>query len=118
MPILIKDKALGVVVIMDYAQNSFTESDQRLLETLASNMGVAIQNARLFEAEQERAAELAIINALQKALAAELDTVGIYDAVGQKLREIFGFQDVSIYSGDLTSPYHDHRILLRARSKA
>ena len=103
VPILIKDKALGVVVIMDYAQNSFTESDQRLLETLASNMGVAIQNARLFEAEQERAAELAIINALQKALAAELDTVGIYDAVGEKLREIFGFQDVSIYSGDLTS---------------
>ena len=103
VPILIKDMALGVVVIMDYAQKSFTESDQRLLETLASNMGVAIQNARLFEAEQERAAELAIINAVQRALAAELDTIGIFDAVGGKLREIFDYQDVSIYTADLAA---------------
>ena len=102
VPILVKDKALGVVVIMDYAQKSFKESDQRLLETLASNMGVAIQNARLFEAEQERVAELAIINAVQEALAAEFDIQGIFDAVGEKLREIFGYQDVSIYTADLT----------------
>ena len=75
---------------------------QRLLETLASNMGVAIQNARLFEAEQERA-RTGHHRRSAKSAGAELDTVGIYDAVGQKLREIFGFQDVSIYSGDLTS---------------
>jgi len=103
VPILIKDKAIGVVVIMDYAQKSFTGDDQRLLETLASNMGVAIQNARLFESEQERIAELAIINAVQSALAAELDIQGIFDSVGEKLREIFDYQDVSIYTADLTA---------------
>ena len=101
VPILAQDKALGVVVIMDYARNAFTENDQRLLETLASNMGVAIQNARLFEAEQERVAELAIINAVQEALAAELDIYGIYEAVGDKLREIFKVQTITVYAFDL-----------------
>ena len=103
VPILVQDKALGVVVIMDYAKNAFTESDQSLLETLAANMGVAIQNARLFEAEQQRVAELAIINAVQESLAAELDIQGIFDAVGEKLREIFDYQDVSIYTADLVA---------------
>jgi len=89
VPILAQDKALGVVVIMDHAQNAFTESDKSLLETLASNMGVAIQNARLFEAEQERVAELAIINSVQEGLAKELDLQGIIDLVGEKIEEIF-----------------------------
>ena len=103
VPILAQNKALGVVVIMDYVQRSFTKADQSLLETLAANMGVAIQNARLFEAEQARTAELGIVNAVQEALAAELDISEIYVAVGEKLLEIFDYQDVSIYSGDLTT---------------
>ena len=89
VPILAQEKALGVVVIMDYAKNAFTESDQSLLETLASNMGVAIQNARLFEAEQERVAELAIINSVQEGLAKQLDFQGIIDLIGEKVGEIF-----------------------------
>ena len=59
-------------------------------------MGVAIENARLFEAEQQRAAELAIINSVQAALAAELNIQGIYDAVGDKIREIFDNADLGI----------------------
>lgn len=100
VPILIKDKALGVVVIMDYAQKSFTESDQRLLETLASNMGVAIQNARLFEAEQERVAELAIINSVQQGLASKLEMQAIYDLVGDKISEITKSEIVVIGTWD------------------
>mgnify|MGYP003693861837 CR=1 FL=1 len=49
-------------------------------------MGVALENARLFDETQrlfkeseQRAAELAIINSVQQALAAELNIQGIYD---------------------------------------
>ncbi|MCE9644662.1 MAG: GAF domain-containing protein [Chloroflexi bacterium] len=103
VPIVIGEKVLGVVSISNYKSYFFTEDNLSLLQTLSANMGVAIQNARLFEAEQERVAELAIINAVQGALAAELDIQGIYDAIGEKLREIFDYQDVSIYSADLTA---------------
>jgi len=96
VPILIKEEALGVIVIMDHAQNAFSKSDQRLLETLASNMGVAIQNARLFEAEQERVAELAVINSIQEGLVAELDLQAIIDLVGNKIQAIFNVSEVEI----------------------
>ena len=40
----------------------------------------ALANARSFEAERQRAAELAIINAVQQALAGELSLQGVYEA--------------------------------------
>jgi hypothetical protein len=47
------------------------------------------RDAAPVQGEQQRAAELAIINSVQEALAAELNMQGIYDAVGDKIREIF-----------------------------
>src|SRR5207245_10031061 len=44
----------------------------------------------------QRNAELAIINSVQAALAAELNIQGIYDAVGDKIRDIFRNRDMSI----------------------
>jgi GAF domain-containing protein/CheY-like chemotaxis protein/anti-sigma regulatory factor (Ser/Thr protein kinase) len=89
VPILTNDQVLGVAMVSSYRTHAFTENDLHLLETLAANMGVAIQNARLFEAEQERVAELAVINSVQEGLASKLDFTSIIDLVGDKLREIF-----------------------------
>ena len=84
-------------------KHAFSDSDVRLLNTLANAMSVALENARLFDETQrllketeQRAAELAIINSVQQALAAELNMQGIYDAVGDKIREIFNQADVGI----------------------
>ncbi|HEX3089146.1 MAG TPA: GAF domain-containing protein, partial [Ilumatobacteraceae bacterium] len=54
------------------------------------------ENEQLRAALEQRTAELAVVNAVQQALAAELDTQGIYDAVGDKLREIFGGASLDI----------------------
>ncbi len=104
VPIVGSDRVLGYILTENYEQeNAFSESDMRLLSTVASSMGVALENARLFDETQrllkiteDRAAELAIINSVQAALAAELNIQGIYDAVGDKIREIFNQADVGI----------------------
>ena len=88
----------------DYEREyAYGESEGAPAETLAASMGVALENARLFDETQrlfkeseQRAAELAIINSVQQALAAELNMQGIYDAVGDKIREIFHQADVGI----------------------
>src|SRR5678810_349903 len=54
------------------------------------------ETQRLLKETEQRAAELAVINSVQQALAAELNMQGIYDAVGNKIREIFGNRDVAI----------------------
>lgn len=96
VPIVAGNQTIGVVSVQSYKQHAYGENDVRLLQTLASNMGVAIQNARLFDetqrlfqAEQQRAAELAIINSVQEGLASKLNMQSIYDLVGNKIGETF-----------------------------
>jgi GAF domain-containing protein/CheY-like chemotaxis protein len=104
VPLVSGDQARGLIMLMDtQREHAFSESDVRLLQTLAASMSVALQNAtlfdetqRLFKESEQRAAELAIINSVQQALAAELNMQGIYDAVGDKIREIFNQADVGI----------------------
>jgi GAF domain-containing protein/CheY-like chemotaxis protein/tetratricopeptide (TPR) repeat protein len=103
VPILKGDEAHGVIALYSAKEQGFSDSDVRLLQTLANAMTVALENARLFDETQrllketeQRAAELAIINSVQEALAAELNMQGIYDAVGDKIREIFHQADLGI----------------------
>src|SRR3954453_13893617 len=95
--------AIGVVVLGDVARNKFTEADERLVSTVASSMGVALENARLFDETKrlltetdERAAELAIINSVQQGLAAKLEMQAMYELVGDKIQEIFDAQVVEV----------------------
>ena len=73
VPLVAGDQARGLINLIDMErENAFSDSDVRLLQTLANVMSVALENARLFDetqrlfkAEQQRAAELAIINSVQ-----------------------------------------------------
>ncbi|MEO6349619.1 MAG: GAF domain-containing protein, partial [Candidatus Limnocylindrales bacterium] len=108
VPVLAGDRVLGVIGLERLPKNAFSESDERLLATIASNLGVALENARLFDETKrllaetnERAAELAIINSVQEGLAAKLDMQSMYDLVGDKIQEIFDAQVVDIGLYDL-----------------
>ncbi|MFN2417961.1 MAG: GAF domain-containing protein, partial [Candidatus Limnocylindria bacterium] len=117
VPILAGDRAIGIIGLESLLPDVYTESDERLLGTLASSMGVALENARLFGETKrlltetdERAAELAIINSVQQGLAANLDMQAMYELVGDKIQEIFDAQvvDIGIYdvaAGTLAFPY-------------
>src|SRR5439155_99170 len=102
-PILVGNDAIGILVVGDYRPNAYTEADERLVTTVASSMGVALENARLFNETKrqkaeadERAAELAIINSVQEGLAENLDMQSMYDLVGDKIQETFDAQTVDI----------------------
>jgi GAF domain-containing protein/DNA-binding response OmpR family regulator len=103
VPILAGDRVLGVITLEASTPDAYDDADARLLSTLASSMGVALENARLFDETKrlltetdERAAELAIINGVQQGLAAELDLQAMYELVGDKIQEIFDAQVVDI----------------------
>ena len=74
VPLLWQDQLLGVLDVLDNReQRTFDEDDVRLLTLLAQQAAAAIANARLLQAEQKRAGQLAAINELGRALAATLD---------------------------------------------
>ena len=116
VPLIAGDLVTGVISIQNIeSENAFNNSDARLLQTLANAMSVALENARLFDetqrlfkAEQERVAELQIINSIQQGLAAELDFQAIVDLVGDKLREVFQTEDISIVWREKNTDFFAH----------
>jgi GAF domain-containing protein/DNA-binding response OmpR family regulator len=117
VPILAGDRVLGVIALESAMPSAYDDADERLLSTLASSMGVALENARLFDETKrlltetdERAAELAIINEVQRGLAERLDMQAMYEVVGSKIQEIFDAQVVDIgivdrEAGEIHFPY-------------
>jgi K+-sensing histidine kinase KdpD/CheY-like chemotaxis protein len=108
VPLTVGEKITGYISLQDVdKENAFSESDVRLLETLANSMSVALENARLFDQTnrllketEQRTAELAVINSVQEGLAKELDMQSIYDLVGNKIRDLFDAQAVIIATFD------------------
>ncbi len=117
VPIIVADSVIGVISVQDLRQNLFTEADVRLLTTLAANMGVAIENARLFQETRrllretrQRAAELATVNRISQALAEELELDALIDLVGEQMRRTFDAQIVYValydrHAGMIHFPY-------------
>jgi len=101
VPLVTGGRATGVVSLQNVdREHAFTESDQRLLVTLAGSLSVALDNARLVHETRQRNAELALINSVQAAIAGELDPQAIYDVVGDRIRDVFDAQTVMISTLD------------------
>ena len=96
VPIPAGDRVIGVVGLESIEPYAYSEADERLLSTLAASMGVALENARLFDETKrllaetdQRAAELAVINEIGAALAKQLDFGAIIELVGERIRTLF-----------------------------
>jgi len=96
-PLIIADSVRGYVTLQNLdKEHAFSDSDISLLGTLANSMSVALENARLFNETEQRNAELAVINSVQQGLVAEMDMQGIYDLVGDRIRNLFDAQVTAI----------------------
>ena len=110
MPIKSGREVIGVICLSDPKPRAFNEADERLVSTLASSMGVALENARLFDETRQRAAELALINEIGSALAAQLDFQAITELVGERVRGLFEANSIFIAlydepNGTISFPY-------------
>ncbi len=102
VPMIVGGSVLGYISLQNNDhEHAFSDSDVRLLNTLTNSMSVALENARLFNETEQRNAELAVINSVQQGLVAEMDMQGIYDLVGERIRELFDAQVTGIVTFDL-----------------
>ena len=85
-----------MIAIESPRTHAFDDGDVRLLGTLATSMGVALENARLFAETKrllteshERTAELTVVNEIGAALVEQLEFQAVIDLVGERVRTIF-----------------------------
>jgi len=73
VPVKVGGRVIGVLNAEYVEPYHFTPADQRLLQALADQTAVALENARLHRASQEQVVRLAVLNAIGAAVTASLD---------------------------------------------
>ncbi len=84
VPLMTSDRALGAIaVFLDDPYRHFSERDQRLLATIATQASIAIENAQLYRQVQDRAYQLNQLNALWSQLSSTLDPQRVLEMVAE-----------------------------------
>jgi diguanylate cyclase (GGDEF)-like protein/putative nucleotidyltransferase with HDIG domain len=100
VPLILYDRAIGVLAVHSPNERAFDEGHVELLRVLASEAGIAIENARLFSEEQKRSKQLTLINNVSNhaittlnaeemlgKIAAEIESGLAYDHIGIAILE-------------------------------
>ena len=96
VPILLRGRAYGNLYLTEKESGSFTAEDQELVETLASQAAVAIENARLYEAATSWSNQLEALNEVGTALASEIELVPLLELIARRLRGLIDARLVTI----------------------
>jgi len=114
VPLVAGPHVIGVLNLESPRLNAFTDDDQRLLITLASNLTMLTERVRLFEeveaariklqqrakALERRAAQLALINDVGGKIAAELELSSVLDRAARLVQERFDYHHVALFTLD------------------
>jgi signal transduction histidine kinase len=97
VPILIRGTAWGNLYLTEKeAGATFTREDEELVQLLAGQAAVAIENARLYEAATRWSRQLESLAEVGNALATEIDLPRLLELIADRLRVLIGARTVTI----------------------
>jgi len=99
-PLISGGTALGVIAVQSDRPNAFSDEDLRLLTLLANQASAAIRNAQTFEAAQERARQLRLINDVSRQVTAIQPLPDLFRQIVTLIHEAFGYYAVNIFTLD------------------
>jgi sigma-B regulation protein RsbU (phosphoserine phosphatase) len=96
VPLVAKNRLIGVMDIESEQLNYFGPEQLRLLTLTASRIAQAIENARLYARVSRQAQTLTVLNEIATELTSILDLDPLLERVGQLLRRLIDYQMFSI----------------------
>jgi GAF domain-containing protein/CheY-like chemotaxis protein len=98
VPIIAGSRAIGVISIQSIEREGrFGPADTRLLSTIAANVGVAIQNARLYRETGRRASEMAALAELGREVGGMLDLDAVLERIAERARELLEADSSAVF---------------------
>ena len=113
VPLIVKNRLIGVIDIESPQANHFTEEHKRLLMLIGSRMAVGIENARLYTRTTRQARTLVLLNEIARELTSILNVDELLSRIAELLRRLIDYQMFSILLLDETGTKLQHRFSLR-----
>ncbi len=113
IPLIVKNRLIGVIDIEAREKGYFTEEHKRLLTLIASRMAVGIENARLHTRIQRQARTLLLLNEIGRELSSILMLDELLKRIAELLKRLIDYQMFSILLLDRTGEKLYHRFSQR-----
>ena len=113
VPLIIKNRVVGVIDIQSEFPAYFNHEHQRLLELTASRMAVAVENARLYTRVSRQAQTLTVLNEISREITSILDLDDLLERIGQLLKRVIDFQMFTILLWNERTEQFEHRFSSR-----
>jgi sigma-B regulation protein RsbU (phosphoserine phosphatase) len=109
VPMLVRSKLVGVIDLQATRTNAFSDHDRALLALIASRVGVAIDNARLYRRVDRQNRTLRLLTHLSQEFSSILNVDELLTKIAVSVRALISFDAFSIFLVDR------ERKLLRCR---
>jgi phosphoserine phosphatase RsbU/P len=113
VPLVVKNKVIGVVDLQSETICYFTLEHQRLLELVASRMAIAVENARLYTRVSRQAQTLGVLNEISREITSILDPDDLLERIAHLLKRVIDFQMFSILLWNDRTQLFEHRFSSR-----
>ncbi len=100
IPLIAKSKTIGMITLDSHQTYHFTKEDEELGLTVANYTSVAIENARLFDAEQRRRKQAEILHKATQALTTSMELDKLFEIIFDSLAELVPYDSASIEMAD------------------
>jgi PAS domain S-box-containing protein len=101
-PLSVGQRVIGAISAQSYAPDSYNEDMLALLSGAANQIGIAIENAKLFEAAKMRADQLAALNEIGRSIATLQDLKSVLDDTFRLLGSLLSIDVffIALYNAD------------------
>jgi phosphoserine phosphatase RsbU/P len=113
VPLIVKNKVIGVLDLQSEQPAFFTHDHQRLLELTASRMAIAVENARLYTRVSRQAQTLTVLHEISREITSILDPDDLLERIGALLKRVIDFQMFTILLWNDRTEQLEHRFSTR-----
>src|SRR5882672_8936239 len=113
VPLITKNRVIGVIDLEAREPGYFTEEHSRLLTLVASRMAAGIENAQLYTRTTRQARILVLLNEIARELSSILNLDELLGRIAELLRRLIDYQMFSILLLDSSGEKLQHRFSLR-----
>ncbi|HEX2327180.1 MAG TPA: GAF domain-containing protein [Candidatus Angelobacter sp.] len=113
VPLITKNRVIGVIDLEAPDKGYFKEEHARLLSLIASRIAVSIENARLYTRVSRQASTLVVLNEISRELTSILNLDQLLKRVGDLLVKLIDYQMFSILLLDENKEKLVHRFSVR-----